>query len=184
MSHFLFQHLDHGLVQYSMSLNYTLIILPQRLSYYHYSFVSTQLDDACAYHCMWLYVLVCGCCFPFCDLNSFGTLCVIALPCVKTTGQLYFLCSEQLLQSPRQSAHRRASPSASGRVPKWSSSGRLGSEQSLSLRSWLSLGGTGYTTTPRASPWKSPSSPLVTPTKYELTTAIWLPSQGWQSSLY
>uniref|UniRef100_A0A8C4Z967 ZP domain-containing protein n=1 Tax=Gadus morhua TaxID=8049 RepID=A0A8C4Z967_GADMO len=41
-------HLDHGLVQYSMSLNYTLIILPQRLSYYHYSFVSTQLDDAFA----------------------------------------------------------------------------------------------------------------------------------------
>ena len=32
-----------------MNLNYTLTILPQRLSYYHHIFVSAKLDNACEY---------------------------------------------------------------------------------------------------------------------------------------
>lgn len=41
------QHLGQGVVQYSIDINFTLSIMPQRDSYYHHTFITAQVFNAC-----------------------------------------------------------------------------------------------------------------------------------------
>lgn len=41
------QYLGRGVVQYSIDVNFTLTILPQRDSYFHHTVVAAQVFNAC-----------------------------------------------------------------------------------------------------------------------------------------
>lgn len=43
------QYLGQGVVQYAIHINFTLTIMPQRDSYYHRTFITAQVGNACKY---------------------------------------------------------------------------------------------------------------------------------------
>lgn len=43
------QYLGQGVVQYSIDINFTLTIMPQRDSYYHHTFITARVLNACKY---------------------------------------------------------------------------------------------------------------------------------------
>lgn len=43
------QYLGQGVVQYSIDVNFTLTIMPQRASYYHHTFITARVFNTCEY---------------------------------------------------------------------------------------------------------------------------------------